>query len=42
MSLAKFRKVTKGGVSPKKQLGAPPDFRAKQDPETKDKKNGQN
>jgi len=38
MSLAKFRKVSKGGVSPKKQLGAPPDFKPKQDLETKDKK----
>jgi hypothetical protein len=38
MSLAKFRKVTKGGVSPKKQLGAPPDFKPKQSIETKDKK----
>jgi hypothetical protein len=41
MSLAKFRKVSKGGDSPKKQLGEPPDFRPKQVPETKDEKNGQ-
>jgi hypothetical protein len=40
MSLAKFRKVSKDGKSPKKQLGEPPDFRPNQIPETKDKKNG--
>jgi hypothetical protein len=41
MSLAKFRKVSKGGESPKKQLGEPPDFRPKQTSETKDKKDDQ-
>jgi len=39
MSLAKFRKVSKGGVSPKKKLGEPPDFRPKQNAQTKDEKN---
>jgi|LakMenE01Jun11ns_1017448.scaffolds.fasta_scaffold8916531_1 hypothetical protein len=41
MSLAKFRKVSKGGVSLKKKLGDPLDSGTKKDPETKDKKNDQ-
>ena len=41
MSLAKFRKVSKDGVSPKKKLGDPLDPGAKKNPETKDKKNDQ-
>ncbi|CAB4143572.1 hypothetical protein UFOVP784_179 [uncultured Caudovirales phage] len=42
MSLAKFRKVSKGGKSPKKKLGDLPSDSSKQSTETKDKKNDQN
>ncbi len=41
MSLAKFRKVSKDGVSPKKKLGDPLDSNPKKNSEMKDKKNDQ-